>query len=246
MIEIIGPAFLLLFVLAGIHAFFGLEIIRRGVIFADLAIGQTAALGVAVSLAFFGGDLQYPLTLLFALAAALLVAYATRRIQHLEAFIGLLYAFGASGIMVVLAQSAEGAEVFKRLLAADILFTPIHKTLKAALLYGTIALVLLFVYPRTKGFAREALFFGLFALTVTSSVQLGGILVVFILLIAPALMALNQKRFAKLPFAWISGTLFGTAGIVLSYFLDLPTGYSVIFCISLAAMAFLAMDSLKR
>ena len=67
------------------------------------------------------------------------------------------------------------------------------------------------------------------ALTVTSSVQLAGVLVVFVLLIVPAFMALLQERFAKLPFAWVVGSTIIIMAMVISYHLDLPTGYTIVF-----------------
>ena len=73
------------------------------------------------------------------------------------------------------------------------------------------------------------LFFGLLALTVTSSVQLAGVLVVFVLLIVPAFLALLQSRFTRLPFAWIVGSSIIIVAMILSYYFDLPTGYTIVF-----------------
>ena len=79
------------------------------------------ALGSSISIGYFHEEYFYPLTLLFALLSAFLIAVASQRILKLEAFIGLLYVLGASGIMMVLSHSAEGMEHFKSLLASDIL-----------------------------------------------------------------------------------------------------------------------------
>ncbi|WP_456323417.1 metal ABC transporter permease [Hydrogenimonas sp.] len=243
LIELLWPAFGLALLLVFIHAIFGLEIIRRGVIFTDLAIGQIAAVGMAISAAFFDGMYQTPLTLLFALLAAIVIAISSRRVAHIEAFIGLLYALGISSIMLILAQSSEGMELFNRLNAADILFTMPEDLLSASALYAAIAAVMFFLYPKTSGLGKEILFFSALALTVTSSVQSAGVLVVFALLIAPAYAALVQRRFKPLFFAWGFGSVSMSAALGISYLYDLPTGYTIIFCVVGIALVFVLSKS---
>lgn len=229
MIDLLLPPLALLLMLVVLHSWFGLGILHRGIIFTDLAIAQFAALGSAVSLGYFDGTYRYPLTLGLALLCAVLIAFASRRKLHLEAFIGLLYVLGASGIMMVLAHSAEGMEHFKALLASDILFVSGVDVLHSAAIYSGIALLLWQLYPRLNGFLKELLFFSLLALTVTSSVQLVGVLVVFVLLIAPALVARSQSRLHPLLFASLFGWGFSIGGLLLAFTLDLPTGYTLVF-----------------
>ena len=236
LIELLWPAFILAILLVYIHTIFGVEIIKRGVIFTDLAIGQIAAIGMALSVAFLEGAYQTPLTLLFAILAALLIAWATKKVQNVEAFIGLLYALGISSIMLILAKSSEGMELFSKLSAADILFTSKQDLLIDASIYIPISLVMFFVYPRTKGVLKELTFFIMLALTVTSSVQSAGVLVVFALLIAPAYAAITQVRFQPFAFAWSFGTISIVIALFVSYNLDLPTGYTIIFVTILSAL----------
>ena len=238
LIEILWPAFVLIILLVFIHTIFGLEIIKRGVIFTDLAIGQVAAIGMVVSVGFLDGEYQYLFTLGFALFGAVLITYATQKVEHIEAFIGMLYALGASSIMLLLAQSPQGAELFQKLGATDILFTSPAEIYPAALLYSGVALVMFLIYPRTTSLMRELTFFSMLALIVTSSVQLAGVLVVFVLLVAPAFMALSQKRFTPLYTAWVSGFLLSLLALIVSYYFDLPTGYSIIFFQSIAVVVF--------
>ena len=238
LIELLWPAFILIILLVFIHVIFGLEIIKRGVIFTDLAIGQVAAVGMAISIGFMDGEYQLLLTLGFALLGALLITFATQKVEHIEAFIGMLYALGASSIMLLLASSAQGAELFQKLSAADILFVLPDEIYPAALLYMCIALVMFIVYPKTTGLMRELTFFSMLALTVTSSVQLAGVLVVFVLLVAPAFIALSQKRFRPLYLAWVSGLCLSIVALLVSYYFDLPTGYSIIFFHSIAVVMF--------
>lgn len=235
-IELLWPAFVLVVFLVFIHVIFGLEIIRRGVIFTDLAIGQIAAVGLAVSIGFLEGEYQLLLTFSFAIMGALMITYATRKLEHIEAFIGMLYALGASTIMLLLASSAQGTELFQKLSATDILFTSPEEIVPSAILYVLVAVVMFLFYPKTTGLMRELTFFSMLALVVTSSVQIAGVLVVFALLVAPAFIALSQSRFNPLFMAWGSGLLFSVLALIASYHFDLPTGYSIIFFQSVAVV----------
>ncbi len=246
MIDIFLVPMALLVILVMIHAWFGIRILERGIIFTDLAIGQLAALGAAVSYGFFHGENLYLWTLSFSLMGALAIAYGAHRKIHLEAYIGLLYVLGASGIMMVLAQSAEGMEHFKSLLANDILFTSPEDLYKSSAIYAVIALVLYAVYPRTAGFFKELLFFCLLAVTVTSSVQLAGVFVVFTLLIAPAMVASMQSRFRALWTAFVYGWFFSITAVAIGFYYDLPTGYSIVFLGALLSLIFVLAKSSKK
>ena len=228
MTDILFSAFLLSIVLLGIHSFFGLEIIKRGIIFTDLAIGQMAAVGGAVSILFLDGEYLDPISLGFALVAGATIAFAARRTDTHEAFIGLLYAFGLSAVFLILSKSYHGMETFQRLMASDILFTPLSEILRTAVIYAVLGAILLLFYNRATGLVKEALFFVTFAITVTVAVRLAGVLVVFALLVAPALIALRIKKGIPIINAWIIGTVVNVAAIVVSYNFDFPTGYTLV------------------
>jgi zinc/manganese transport system permease protein len=236
MTDILFSAFLLSVVLLGIHSFFGLEIIKRGIIFTDLAIGQMAAVGAAVSILFLGGDYLDVVSLAFALVGGALIAIAARRPDTHEAFIGLLYAFGLSAVFIILSRSYHGMETFQRLMASDILFTPLSEIAKTAGIYAVLGAILLIFYGRTSGLAKEALFFVTFAITVTVAVRLAGVLVVFALLVAPALIALRIGKGIRIINAWIIGTIVNLAAIVVSYNFDFPTGYTLVFLHAILAL----------
>ena len=237
-VELFWPAFLLLTLLVGIHAIFGLEIIKRGVIFTDLAIGQMAAVGMALSIGFMAGEYQSAMTFGFALLGAFIIVYVSKRVVHIEAFIGMLYAFSASGIILLLSSSPDGAELFQKLSATDILFTTPYDVAIAMVLYVAIALVMFTFYPKLTGTLREYTFFTMLALMVTSSVQLAGVLVVFALLVAPAFIALSQQKFKALGLAWVVGLLVSMLALVVSYYYDYPTGYSIVFFQGFAVVLF--------
>jgi zinc/manganese transport system permease protein len=244
-VQLFAPALVLILLLVYIHAIFGIEILKREVIFTDLAIGQLSAIGIALSIVFFGGAYQHLLTLLFALSGALIISYATQKIEQIEAFIGMLYAFGASAVMLLLSHTPDAMELFAKLSASDILFTTMEEVYEVGLLYGAISAVMLLLYPKTSGLFKELLFFGMLALTVTSSVQSAGVLVVFALLVAPAFIALRQRRFTPLYVAWGVGVLLCSVAILFSYHFDFATGYSLVALLSLGALLF-GMVSIKR
>lgn len=234
-IGILGPAFLLSLVLLGIHCYFGLEIIKRGIIFTDLAVGQLAALGTAVSMMIWDGE-YYLVSLGFALVGGLLISYASKQVKHLEAFIGLLYAFGVSFVFILLSKSAHGMEKFHELMAADILFTPIEEIVKTAIFYAILGIGIYFAMTRTRGYIKELLFFITFAITVTNSVRLAGVLVIFAILISPALIATIFKSRKPVLFAWGVGLVINLIAILTSHFMDLPTGYTLVFFNAVVAL----------
>jgi zinc/manganese transport system permease protein len=113
-----------------------------------------------------------------------------------------------------------------------------HAVLKTAVLYAVIGAVLLLTLKRLRGTWRELVFFGTFSLTVTSSVNLAGVLVVFAILVAPAFLVSNLKASfkTKLLLAWALGTVLNLIAITASYFLDLPTGYTVVALYALSGI----------
>jgi zinc/manganese transport system permease protein len=134
-------------------------------------------------------------------------------------------------------------EHFKSLLASDILFTPLNNVLQSIVIYTFIALALYFVYPKLSGFLRELFFFSLLAITVTSSVSLAGVFVVFVLLIAPPFVAISLQAKRPLLTSFIFGWFFSIGAIIISYLYDLPTGYSIVFMGALLTVAIVIMAS---
>ncbi len=245
MLEILLPAFLISVVLLGIHSYFGIRIIERNIIFTDLAIGQIAALGASISILWFHGDYIFILSLVAAIMAATLIAFAESRTRYLEAVIGLFYALGLSGVFILLSRSSHGMEQFQNLMAYDILYTDYKDIGITALLYLIIGVLILLNERYVKGRLKEFFFFLTFSLTVTSSVKMAGVLVVFAILLAPSLIAstlLSGKReisgfpLKTLGTAWLLGIMLNICAILISYYADLPTGYTIVFVNTLAAI----------
>jgi zinc/manganese transport system permease protein len=216
------------------HVPLGTEVLRRGIIFIDLAIAQVAALGViAAGLAGWEEPLAVQgAAAAAALAGALVLTRSERRWPEIqEALIGLLFVTAAAAGILLLANNPHGGEHLKDLLAGQILWTGWPQLLPVALLYAVIVPAWLL--------GRERLgrpgFYVVFALAVTASVQLVGVLLVFTSLIAPALAARGRRRPGWLAFA--VGAVAYALGLIASALFDWPAGAAVVCVASLLAVA---------
>nr|BAU79773.1 putative metal ion ABC transporter permease [uncultured Aquificaceae bacterium] len=237
MIDILLPPLLLSLILLIIHSYYGIEIIKRNIIFTDLAVGQMAAVGVAISLYLFEGEYVYLFSLSFALLTAILIAYISQKDNiSQEAFIGLIYAFGISLVFIVMSRSPHGLEELNNLLAYDILFTSYNEIFKVSLIYFVIGIFVYFINKKLSGFKRDVAFFTTFAITLTSSVKLAGVFVVFSILISPTLISLNLFKKNHVLYSVITGLFLILIALVVSYNFDFPTGYTIVFINTLSAI----------
>ncbi len=219
------------------HVPLGIEVLKRGIIFIDLAIAQVAGLGVMTALLF---DWHSTLAVQASAAAAatlgaVFLHWTERRWPQVqEALIGLLFVTAAAGGILMLAGNPHGGEHLQELLAGQILWVGWPQLAPVAAVYA----VLLALWT----FAREKLgrigFYLLFAFAVTASVQLVGVLLVFASLIAPA-VAVSGVHQHKVPFALALGSGAYAAGLVLSANFDLPAGAAIVCC--LAGLSFTAL-----
>ena len=237
-----------------IHAYFGIHILERGIIFVDLAMAQFIALGIAVAfLMGHEGVARNYYAMVFAVIGAFIFSMARRiqRIVNMEAFIGVLYIFSLAGSILILDRTPHGMEEFKTLLNGNILWVTPSELLKAFLLYAAIGL-LHFVFRRKffelssgsgNGIFWEFLFFLSFAFVLVSSVQLAGILQVFSFLVIPALIGRLYTRdpMRILVGGWGIGLAASMVGISLSYKLDLPTAPLIVASLSVAFFFLLAI-----
>ena len=238
------------FILTGIHTYLGIHVIRRGVIFVDLALAQMAALGATVGF-LFGFPLHstgsYLLSLAAALSAAAIFAVSRFREQRIpqEALIGVVYAVAGAASILILSRAPEGGEELKALLVGHLLFVSWPEIIKMLLLYALVGAVhwkfrarFFAITTNPEGeYAKgervrwwDFLFYATFALVVTSSVELAGVLLVFCFLTVPALcgIAISTTVRAQLALGWCVGLLASLIGILLSYYADLPTGAAVV------------------
>lgn len=246
------PAFLVAVCLVGIHVYFGIQILRRGVIFVDLALAQIAALGATVAF-MLGHPVQsaatYGYSLVFTLFAALLLTFtrqwATRIPQ--EALIGVIYVVAAAAAILLIDRAPQGAEHLKQVLTGNILTSGVKDLAFIVPLYTGVGLVHWLLGRHLSGagaFVWEFIFYASFGVVVTSSVAIAGVLLVFSFLIMPAAIGvLYATTFSRqLSVGWITGTAASAAGLVASYFFDLPTGAAMVcafgFALALAGIAY--------
>lgn len=232
-------------ILAGIHCYLGFHVLERGVIFVDLSLAQIAALGstFALLLGFeHDGIATYGISLSATLLAAALFAKA-RHLEHkvpLEAIIGIVYAFGAACVILVLDRMAHGTEHIKSLLVGQILWVSKEDVLKVFLIYAGVA-ILHYRYrhwflaaSRGQLSSRQTrwdfAFYALFGVVITSSVHVAGVLQVFSYLIVPSVLAniwfTDLKR--KLAFGWGFSLLTSFLAMAFSYLADLPSGAAMV------------------
>lgn len=262
MFELLFWPFVAGLVLTGIHAYFGLHVLARGVVFVDLSLAQVAALGITVAILAghtVQSDAGYWYALAFAVGGAVLFAVARpyERSMQQEAVIGIVYAVSASLGVLALDRAPQGAEHIKQLLIGSILTVTPQEVGVLAALYATIGIVhWLFRRPllevsfnpmlaaalRRRIFLWDVVFYGSFALVVTSSVRIAGVLLVFSYLIVPAaiagLFAVTVR--SRLLIAWALGAAVTTCGLYASWTWDFPTGPAIVAAFG-AATALVAL-----
>jgi len=255
-------------VLTGIHAWFGLHVLARGVVFVDLSLAQVAALGLTVAI-LAGHTVQseagYWYALAFAVGGAVLFALARpyEKSMQQEAVIGIVYAVSASLAVLALDRAPQGAEHIKQLLIGSILTVTAQEVGQLALLYAVIGAVhavfrrplmqvsfdpLLAGALRRRIFLWDVLFYGSFALVVTSSVRIAGVLLVFSYLIVPAALAglFAARVRSRLLLAWTLGAALTAAGLYASWTWDLPTGPAIVTAFGAATAAIALFFALRK
>jgi zinc/manganese transport system permease protein len=239
-LEILWPAFLAGLLVLSTHVPLGRMVLDRGIVFIDLAIAQVAGLGVVIADALGwepnGWSVQASAVAAALLSAAFLI-WTEKRLPALqEAVIGVVFVVAASAEVLLFSFNPHGAEHLKDLLVGQILWVLPEQLVPIAVLYAAVlALIMLADLPR-----RRALFYGLFAVTVTASVQLVGVFLVFASLILPALAARLAGARHALAFGYGFGLVGYLIGLFASAVFDLPTGAAIVCALALVAAAMLA------
>lgn len=234
---LIVPAFLAGALVLSTHVPLGQEVLKRGIIFIDLAIAQIAALGVIAATLIGHGELDSWQVQLFAglsaLAGATLVHYLEQHYaQILEALIGLLFILAASGGLILASYIPHSNELLHDLLVGQILWVSYEQLLWVAALY--LPLLLLWFTLKSK---RPMLFYIVFSLAVTASVQLVGIYLVFASLILPAIASRKiSSPFKALTIAYLVGVSGYIVGLIASLIFDLPTGAIMVWGLLIMAL----------
>ena len=237
-VSILGPGFLAGLIVLATHVPLGREVLRRGIIFIDLAVAQTAGLG-AIAATVAGWDPHGIAAQAAAVAAALLAgAFLTwtesRFGEAQEAIIGVLFILAATGGILVLANHPQGGEELKDLLTGQILWVDMHRLWPAAIVSALVLAAWIF----GRRWLGRAGFYVLFAVTVTASVQLVGVYLVFASLILPALATRRLGLAIGTAIGYAVGIAGYALGLLVSGLWDLPTGPIIVW--ALAASALLA------
>src|SRR5437588_442314 len=242
--------FLASLILTGIHAYLGVHVVERGVIFVDLALAQIAALGATVAVVVGmdpHGRAAYWISLAFTFLGAGIFAFARSSRGHIpqEAFIGIAYAVASATAILLMAKATGETEHLKDMLVGNILAVSWPEVRKTAFLYGAIG-IFHFIFRKkfltismNHGKAEKSglnvrfwdfLFYASFGFVVTSSVAIAGVLLVFCYLIVPSVgaMLFADRIGTRLAIGWTMGTLVSALGVYLSVVLDLPTGATIV------------------
>lgn len=255
-------------VLAGIHAYLGYHVVRRGVIFVDLALAQMAALGLGVAVLFNVHEhaiwsYVFPLGMTLVGAAAFAWLRSQERKVPLEAFIGIVFATAQALVFLVLEKTPAGPEHVKETLVGAIFTVAPSHVLKTAILYVAIGALHFFLRKpffeitndpegaRARGrnlFLWDFLFYGSFGMVVTSSVMIAGVLLVFGLLVIPAVAGVLTTRTPghALAVGWTFAFVASFLGILGSVHFDLPAAPSILVALSLSLLVLGTVVGLAR
>ncbi len=235
--NILGPAFIAGLLVLATHVPLGRDVLRRGIIFIDLAVAQIAGLGVIAAHLYDdepNGFVVQICAMAAALTAAVLFNVTQKRWPEIqEALIGAVFVLSASAALLLLAGNPHGGEHLKDLLVGQILWVSPTELIAAGFLYAGV-LALWFGAAR---WMKGTGFYLLFAVTVTISVQLVGVYLVFASLILPALATRRLSGTRGTMMGYGVGLIGYATGIVLSSIADLPTGAVVVWTLALTAAA---------
>lgn len=234
-VSIILPAMLAGLLVLSTHVPLGREVLKRGIIFLDIAIAQLAALGVIIAHNLNLETQQWVIQLIAiaaALGGALLLNFTERRYPHVqEAIIGTVFVLAATAGFILLSNNPHGNEHLTGLLSGQILWVNYGQLLPVSLVSACV-LLLWFRYPRLK---QTMTFYILFAIAITSSVQLVGIYLVFTSLIIPALAVNRLKN--PLTWAYTIGVGGYLLGLLVSIIFDFPGGPAIVWSLALLGFA---------
>src|SRR5512139_282193 len=270
-LRFLAAPFVASLILTGIHAYLGVHVVERGVIFVDLSLAQIAALGstIAILLPFTGQDAHGPWVYWTGLAFTFVGAaiFSTIRVRRAripqEAIIGIAYAVASAATILAMSHATSESEHLKDMLVGNILAVSWAEVANTAALYTGIGL---FHYLFRRQFLAisldhknaersglnvrfwDFLFYASFGFVVTSSVLIAGVLLVFCYLIVPSVAAMlyAERIGPRLAIGWTMGTVVSALGIYLSVKLDLPTGAAMVCTFGLVLILMAAVRPLLR
>ena len=274
MLAFLAAPFVASLILTGIHAYLGVHVVERGVIFVDLSLAQIAALGgtIALLMPISAGDPHAPvvywISLGFTFLGALVFSTIRSRRARIpqEAIIGICYAVASAASILAMSKATSEGEHLKDMLVGNILAVSWGEVGKTALLYGAVGafhyifrrqFFAISLDHREEGHAAalglsvrlwDFLFYASFGFVVTSSVAIAGVLLVFCYLIVPSVAAMlyADSIGKRLAIGWSMGTLVSALGVYLSLKLDLPTGATIVCTFGLVLILMASMRPLLQ
>ena len=234
-ITIIGPALLAGLLVLSTHVPLGQQVLKHGVVFIDLAIAQVAGLGVIIAANMDLGIQGLPAQMVAvsaALLATVLLLWTERRFSEVqEAFIGVLFVLAATASILALAENPHGGENLKDLLVGQILWVTLDFLWPVALVY--LGVLMIWFKPGEKG---RLTFYIVFAFSVTASVQLVVVYLVFASLIIPALATRQIHGIPSLIAGFCLGAIAYSGGLLLSILIDYPPGAVIVWCLFISGL----------
>ena len=271
MLAFLAAPFAASLILTGIHAYLGVHVVERGVIFVDLSLAQIAALGatVALLLPISGGDphgvVVYWVSLGFTFLGAFVFSTIRSKRARIpqEAIIGICYAVASAAAILAMSKATSESEHLKDMLVGNILAVSWEEVGNTAALYGVVGLfhfvfrhkfLAISMDPKraeAEGISIRAwdfLFYASFGFVVTSSVAIAGVLLVFCYLIVPSVAAMlySDTIGKRLAIGWSMGTVVSALGVYLSLLLDLPTGATIVCTFGLVLIIMAAVRPLVQ
>ena len=269
-LQFLVPPIVASLIIAGIHAYLGLHVVERGVIFVDLSLAQIASLGAAIGV-WVGYDAGAPaiywMSLAFTLLGALIFAMIKGQDAHIpqEAIIGISYAVASAAVILTMSKTSGEAEHLKDMLVGNILSVQWPEVWLTGGIYLAIGIFhwvfrkrFLEISIDAKAVAARGvsvrfwdfLFYASFGFVVTRSVAIAGVLLVFCYLIVPSVGAMlwATRIGSRLAIGWVMGVLVSILGMYFSVVFDLPTGATIVctFGLALIVMAGLRPMIVRR
>jgi len=250
MLDIMLPAFIECLVLVGIHSYLGIHVIKRGVIFVDLALAQMAAFGTVVAFIFHyepDSGIAFIFSLIAAIIGALIFSLLKQKKSEipLEAGIGVTYAIFSAATILLIEKAPHGGEHIQEILTGSLLWVQWKTIIIVVVVYALVGIfhfifrdIFIAISEDSEAAAASGinvrlwdfLFYLSFGVVITLSVRTAGVLLVFVFLIAPSLftMMVSSGWKNRLIIGWLMGATVSVTGLVISYKFDFPTGPSVV------------------
>ncbi len=241
-------------ILAGMLGYFGTHILSRGIIFIDIAIAQIAALGTMIGLLLGFPEESFQVQLIaYSFTLIIIAGFALIKDRHpvipQEAVIGIIYCLGLAMALLLAEKIPGGSNYITKTITGNILWVTWDKVLKCFLLFAAIGIIHLIFGKTFKNItlknqnpkklisekAYDLLFYLTFGIVIVKSVLVGGIFLVFILLIAPsaAVTLFTGHWNGRIIWSWVIGIVGSASGILLSYSLDISNGPAIVCLLGL-------------